>query len=464
MNANYVFLSYRSLDIEFGLKIVNDLKGKGIRMWMDKLDIRPSDDWVNALSKGVDGCTAMVAVITPDYLKSPYCIRELHRAYRLNRMIFPIILRPINPEDLPFELERTQSLDFSEWKDEKLYQSQLSRLAHAIKSRFGDLIRSTTGILSIPQELASAKDTSEVPVIEINNTHETETVPSLELPHLPLDILEDADTEPIKPKVTSSSISDQTTELDIIGDILTQLIDGDWGKRQEAFRLLRDYALKMKATYPKPLVERLMTSLSHKEWMVRWGVAEVLVCLGAKEAKPALLNLLKDNNQTVRMTAIRAIAILGDKDDADAIIPFIQDKQTMVREAAIQTLGTLRNPKAISALLPILVHREEDACLYAIEALGKIGDISAYNTLVHLLETGDEKLRWVCAEALGNLKDVRAIPHLQNCLTDERGPLWEEKRICDVAFIALETIGTPEALSIAKQWKINRTKKSSLGT
>lgn len=461
INANYVFLSYRSLDIEFGLKIVDDLKGKGIRMWMDKLDIRPSDDWVDALSKGVDGCTAMVAVITPDYLKSPYCIRELHRAYRLNRMIFPIILQAINPEDLPFELERTQSLDFTQWKDEKLYQVQLSQLAHAIKSRFGDLIRSTTGILTPPQESVTTKDTSEVPVVQLNDTHKPDTTPTLEMPLLPL---ENADTEPITPKVAPLRVSDQATELDIIGDMLLQLTGGDWGKRQEAFRLLRDYALKMKATYPKPLVERLMTSLSHKDWMVRWGVAEVLVCLGAKEAKSALIGLLKDTNQTVRMTAIRAIALLGDKEDADFIIPFIQDKQTMVREAAIQTLGTLGNPKAVLALLPILARKEEDACLYAIEALGKIGDVSAYNTLVHLLETGDEKLRWVCAEALGNLKDSRAIPHLQTCLSDERGPLWEEKRICDVAFIALETIGTSEALAIAKQWKINRTKKSSLGT
>lgn len=462
MDNNYIFLSYRSLDIEFGLKIVNDLKANGIRMWMDKLEIRPSDDWVNALSKGVDGCTAMLALITPDYLKSPYCIRELHRAYRLNRIIFPVLLQPINPEDLPLELERTQSLDFIKWKDEKHYQSQLVNLVYAIKSRFGDLIRRTTGMLTLPTDLTQTA--IEMPTISVDKSKPDISTSTSEIPTLSLETLTTLDsesvTEPLKPVI----VADQVTELDIIGDMLTQLTKGNWGERQEAFRLLREYALKIKGIYPKPMIERLVVLLSHQDWMVRWAIAEVLVCLGAKEAKPTLLSLIKDTHQNVRMTAVRAIAILGDKTDAEAIIPLIQDKQTMVREAAIQTLGTLGNSKAIPALLPLLIHKEEDACLYAIEALGKIGDISVFDTLLHALNIGDEKLRWVCAEALGNLKDVRAIPHLQTCLSDERGPLWEEKRICDVAFIALETIGTPEAKTIATQWKISRAKKSSSGT
>ncbi|MCU0480519.1 MAG: HEAT repeat domain-containing protein [Anaerolineae bacterium] len=455
-------MSYRSLDIEFGLKIVNDLKVNGIRMWMDKLEIRPSDDWVNALSKGVDGCTAMLALITPEYLKSPYCIRELHRAYRLNRMIFPILLQPINPEDLPLELERTQSLDFINWKDEKHYHTELTKLVHAIKSRFGDLIRSTTGMLKLPPELA--EKTVEAPAVIIEKpklavlSDETPT----ENP-FPMETLQQTDAEIITELINPVIPADQATELDIIGDMLNQLTSGDWGGRQEAFRLLREYALKIKGVYPKPMVERLVVLLSHEEWMVRWAIAEVLVCLGAKEAKSAILSLLKDTHQTVRMTAVRAIALLGDKTDAEALIPLLQDKQTMVREATIQTLGTLGNPKAIPALLPLLIHREEEACLYTIEALGKIGDVSVFDTLLHVLNIGDEKLRWVCAEALGNLKDARAIPHLQTCLADERGPLWEEKRICDVAFIALETIGTPEAKTIATQWKINRAKKSPSG-
>lgn len=60
----YLFLSYRSVEIEFGLKLATDLKHANIRLWMDKIDIRPADDWVNALSKGLDNCTAMIALVS----------------------------------------------------------------------------------------------------------------------------------------------------------------------------------------------------------------------------------------------------------------------------------------------------------------------------------------------------------------------------------------------------------------
>ncbi|HRF95510.1 MAG TPA: HEAT repeat domain-containing protein, partial [Aggregatilineales bacterium] len=355
VQSEYIFLSYRSLEVELGLKLTTDLKNVGIRVWMDRLEIRPADDWVNALSKGVDDCTAMIAIISPEYLKSQYCCRELHRADRLNRVVFPILLHPIEELGFPIELERKQFLDFSDWKTEARYQEQLSRLIEAIKGRFGNLVQtSTLNVESIPEALPAS--------------------------------------EPITPAVTTEN----ATETDILGGVLNRLSTGDCQERQEAARALRNYASVLKGGYSTHITKRLLLALTDEDWTIRLVVTETIAVLGAKDAKSALIPLLKDTHQTVRMTAIRAIALLGASDDADIIVPLLTDKSSLVKEAAIQALGALGNPKTIPALLPLLSDKETEMRLYAIEALGKIGDKSVVEALILCLKAGDEKVRWVC--------------------------------------------------------------------
>src|SRR5690349_13024143 len=136
----HVFLSYRSVEVEFALKIAADLKNAGVNLWMDRLDIKPGDDWLKALQQAVNDCGAMIPVLSPDYVTSKYCQRELARADRMGRPIFPIILQPVSESDWPFEIERQQFIDFSRWRDEKFYQEQLLKLEDILKATISDQI------------------------------------------------------------------------------------------------------------------------------------------------------------------------------------------------------------------------------------------------------------------------------------------------------------------------------------
>ena len=57
-----VFLSYRSTEVDFALKLAVDLKAAGVNLWMDRLDIKPGDDWLKALQNAVSNCAAMIPV------------------------------------------------------------------------------------------------------------------------------------------------------------------------------------------------------------------------------------------------------------------------------------------------------------------------------------------------------------------------------------------------------------------
>ncbi len=133
--ATHVFLSYRNLEADFALRLATDLKNSGIDLWMDRLDIKPGEDWPRALQRGVDSCKALIAVLSPAYLESRYCTRELARADRLELLIYPILLAPIQPSEVPIEIERSQFIDFSGWRDPQVYQQKLAQLLAVLRER-----------------------------------------------------------------------------------------------------------------------------------------------------------------------------------------------------------------------------------------------------------------------------------------------------------------------------------------
>lgn len=141
MRNKHIFLSYRSAEAEFALRLAADLKNAGVNLWMDRLDIKPGDDWIYALQNGVNDCAAIISVLSPGYVSSKYCRRELARADRMGRPIFPVILRPVPAEDWPFEIERRQYIDFSDWQDERIYHEKLAELVKTLKEHVAGQIQ-----------------------------------------------------------------------------------------------------------------------------------------------------------------------------------------------------------------------------------------------------------------------------------------------------------------------------------
>lgn len=144
MNENqHIFLSYRSIEADFALKLAADLKNAGVNLWMDRLDgIHGGDDWRKQIEDALNSrqCASMISVISPEYLKASYCRNELARADRLNIPILPVLLYPVT--DLPIEIERVQYVPFcklnkdsrleSTWRDSALYDAALEDLLHTL--------------------------------------------------------------------------------------------------------------------------------------------------------------------------------------------------------------------------------------------------------------------------------------------------------------------------------------------
>lgn len=136
---NHIFISYRSIESEFALKIAADLRNSGVAIWMDRLDgITGADDWRRAIEKGLQDAGALIAILSPEYINSKYCMRELATADELNIPIVPIMLRNIPVEKRPLEVRRLQYVEFQDWREPIIYSERLTEFLRVVHDRVSD--------------------------------------------------------------------------------------------------------------------------------------------------------------------------------------------------------------------------------------------------------------------------------------------------------------------------------------
>jgi hypothetical protein len=133
----HIFLSYRSLEAQFALKLAADLKNRGVRVWLDRLEtgIKGGDDWRRAIEQAVNTCAAMICALSPDYVRSEYCRNEMARANRLGRPLLPVLVAPVPGDEWPIEIERIHYVDFRDWQDEGGYSAQFDALLTILREK-----------------------------------------------------------------------------------------------------------------------------------------------------------------------------------------------------------------------------------------------------------------------------------------------------------------------------------------
>ena len=102
-------------------------------------------------------------------------------------------------------------------------------------------------------------------------------------------------------------------------------------------------------------------------------IVYVLEKLGRLEngySKQPLLNLLNNNNETIRSLAIKNLAKIGDVSLLDTFVNFAkQDESTEVRRESVSGIGRLRNEKTIPILIKLLADKDPKVVMQAIRGL-----------------------------------------------------------------------------------------------
>jgi DNA modification methylase len=102
-------------------------------------------------------------------------------------------------------------------------------------------------------------------------------------------------------------------------------------------------------------------------------IVYVLEKLGRLEngySKQPLLNLLDNNNETIRSLALKNLAKIGDVSLLDIFVKFAkQDESTEVRRESVSAIGRLRNEKTTPVLIKLLSDKDPKVVMQAIRGL-----------------------------------------------------------------------------------------------
>ncbi|MCP4644259.1 MAG: HEAT repeat domain-containing protein [bacterium] len=168
----------------------------------------------------------------------------------------------------------------------------------------------------------------------------------------------------------------------------------------------------------KEAVPALVEMLGSDEPGSRARAAELLGLLRDTRSGAALVAALRNTNPYVRATVAAALGELGDPRAGAALVAALKDGDTGMRSAGASALGKLGDPRAGAPLVAALKDRNAGVRSAAASALGELGDPRATAPLVAALESKEASVRGAAATALGRLGDLRAIEALVLRLAD----------------------------------------------
>src|SRR6266487_591769 len=101
-----IFISYSRKDKDFVRRLDETLKSRGREAWVDWEDLRPTEEWMQAIHAAIEGADTFVFVLTPDSVASVVCGREIAHAAAHNKRMVPIVARDVDAAAVPETLAK----------------------------------------------------------------------------------------------------------------------------------------------------------------------------------------------------------------------------------------------------------------------------------------------------------------------------------------------------------------------
>jgi hypothetical protein len=136
-----IFISYSRKDQEFVTRLASDLDAHVAGVWLDQSAIRAGQKWHDEIIEGIRDCKALVLVLSPDSVASPYVREELDKALELAKPILPVIYRPATwTDEFAALIKDIQTIDLRSGSYTDNFQKLVDGLRelHAVKAPGGE--------------------------------------------------------------------------------------------------------------------------------------------------------------------------------------------------------------------------------------------------------------------------------------------------------------------------------------
>jgi HEAT repeat protein len=168
----------------------------------------------------------------------------------------------------------------------------------------------------------------------------------------------------------------------------------------------------------EPAVEPLIAALGrYDEGWHREKIAVSLGLIGDSRALVPLISLLDQGSLSEVAIAVGRLG--GEQASAALLRAYNRVAGTANNRYFVYALGYSQDEKFLPILLDLVAQEDRSVKLSAIMALGYLGNRGATPALVELLQSDDLHVRWYSSEALGEIGDPQAILPLQELVDKE---------------------------------------------
>ncbi|MFW9992081.1 MAG: HEAT repeat domain-containing protein [Candidatus Odinarchaeota archaeon] len=148
-----------------------------------------------------------------------------------------------------------------------------------------------------------------------------------------------------------------------------------------------------------------MAALKKTDWRTRQRAVSALGIIGSTTSIEALLDVLNDPRQEVRLETVKSLGKFVDPRILESLIPLMADKSWRIRLKTIKVLETAGDQRLLEPMTSAVMDECREVRLKAISALGNIADLplKTIEVLITALIDNDQDISF---EALRVLEEV----------------------------------------------------------
>lgn len=145
--APHFFMSYSRDDADLQRRIVAELRGRGINIWVDIENLIPgSPTWEREIERSIRAAAGVIVLLSPGSNNSEWVRREISFAEQNEKRIFPVLVRGEEDDSIPLRLSNHQHVDLRGH-----FRQGMEELANALHDHLG-----TTKVITRKKQAATA--------------------------------------------------------------------------------------------------------------------------------------------------------------------------------------------------------------------------------------------------------------------------------------------------------------------
>ena len=307
----HIFVSYKHSDEDDVRELMDHIQKAGFGIWRDKENIDPGSTWRQEINKGIWDAIAVVAVISPEAIKSRYVLYEWAFALGARVPLIPVLIKPT--DDIPTWITDIQHVDLTENQD--MVNTLIKKLLEADALGLQYVRKLEDDLSSIdPVRRKAAVDQ----LAQENHPAVTEILARVVNKHSFPDV--------------SFAAAVQLAKRDDERAV-ARLIDALYDEDSDIRRLATKSLIRLK----DHSIPKLMEYLTVERDSSRWVIAKTLINIG-EPALPGLIQLSQNQDPEVRLVSVWALGQTQTQSVRGVLEQALEDTDERVRNAADEGL------------------------------------------------------------------------------------------------------------------------------